>query len=97
MSDSATLIVSELVTNAIKHSGGSQVAFRMQLQEELLYLAVESSASGKPAVRETDNDAEHGRGLQLVEYAVFALDGIWGVSDDGATVWCLLPAMGEDQ
>ncbi len=97
MSDSAVLIVSELVTNAVKHSGGTRVAFRMQLQGDLLYLGVESGASGKPAVRETDDDAEHGRGLQLVEYVVSALDGIWGVSGDGTTVWCLLPATGQDQ
>lgn len=97
MCDSAALIVSELVTNAIQHSGGTQIALRMQLQDDLLYLAVESGAAGKPAVREADNDAEHGRGLQLVDYVVVALDGIWGASEDGATVWCLLPAAGDDQ
>ena len=95
MTDPVTLVVSELVTNAILHSGGTQVAFTMQLQDGLLYVSVGSDTPGKPAVREADSYAEHGRGLQLVECMVEGLDGTWGVSDDGTTVWCLFPVRGE--
>ncbi|WP_414820644.1 ATP-binding protein [Streptomyces rubrogriseus] len=97
MTDPVTLVVSELVTNAIMHSGGTQVGFRMQLRDGLLYLAVGSDAPGKPAVRKPNDEAEHGRGLQLVEFVVLGSGGVWGISDDGAAVWCLFPAKGEDR
>lgn len=97
MTDPVTLVVSELVTNAIMHSGGTQVSFRMQLRDGLLYLAVGSDTPGKPAVREPNTEAEHGRGLQLVEFVVLGSGGVWGISDDGAAVWCLFPAKGEDR
>ncbi|MGA5411593.1 ATP-binding protein [Streptomyces lavendulocolor] len=95
MTDPVTLIVSELVTNAIVHSGGTQIDFRMHLKDGLLYLGVGSDVPGKPAPRDADSNAEHGRGLQLVESMVAGLDGTWGVSEDGTTVWCLLPVKGE--
>ncbi|MEU9774832.1 ATP-binding protein [Streptomyces sp. NPDC047968] len=97
MTEPVALIVSELVTNAIVHSGGTLVELRMQLQDGALYVAVGSDVPGTPTVSEADGEAEHGRGLLLVEYTVKSLDGVWGVSDDKTTVWCLLPAKGEAQ
>lgn len=100
MTEPVTTIVSELVTNAITHSGGTEVTFRMQLQDGLLYVAVGSNGPGltKPAVQEADADAEHGRGLQLVQHVVEEADGAWGITAQGkTTVWCLLPTKEGDQ
>jgi anti-sigma regulatory factor (Ser/Thr protein kinase) len=97
MTDSVTLIVSELVTNAIQHSGGVQVTLAMRLQDGYLHIVVSSDAPGKPVVQNADDDAEHGRGLKLVEWCTIAYNGTWGTSDAGATVWCLLPVGGASQ
>ncbi|MEU6405670.1 ATP-binding protein [Streptomyces sp. NPDC046985] len=90
-----SLIVSELVTNAIQHSGGTAVDVTMQHQDDLLYVGVTSNVPGDLALRETSDDAENGRGLLLMTVTVGGLDGTWGVSDDKRTVWCLLPTQGK--
>ncbi|MCX4826059.1 ATP-binding protein [Streptomyces sp. NBC_01142] len=97
LKDTVALIVSELVTNAITHSGGTHVTFTMQLQDEALYVLVKSNVPGNPSVQKADDDAEHGRGLELVEWCTVTHGGTWGISDSGATVWCLLPATGVGQ
>lgn len=86
-----TLIVSELVTNAITHSGGAEVDFTMQIQDDLLYFAVRSDVATAPTRTKASDDDEHGRGLELVDLTVSGLGGTWGIGNDG-TVWCLLPA-----
>ncbi|MEV0982128.1 ATP-binding protein [Streptomyces sp. NPDC049915] len=90
------LIVSELVTNAITHSGGSEVACTMQIQDDLLYFAVRSDVATVPSRAKAGDDDEHGRGLELVDLTVSGLGGTWGIGNDG-TVWCLLPAKGAAQ
>lgn len=92
--DDATLIVSELVTNAIQHSGGAQVTFTMTVRGGFLRIAVHAETTGRPAVRSADRDAERGRGLFLVQ--CFATDhgGTWGTSDDGDITWCNLAVPG---
>ncbi|WP_418154257.1 hypothetical protein [Actinoalloteichus caeruleus] len=60
MTEPVALIVSELVTNVIVHSGGTLVELRMQLQDGFLHVAVGSDAPGKPTVSEADSEAEHG-------------------------------------
>ncbi|WP_438874339.1 ATP-binding protein [Streptomyces griseoloalbus] len=90
LADDATLIVSELVTNAIQHGYGKQVTFTMGVRDGFLHLAVHNETPGEPAVRTADDDAEHGRGLFLVDCLATARGGNWGTSDDGATAWCNL-------
>ncbi|MBV1940866.1 ATP-binding protein [Streptomyces sp. BV286] len=87
-----SLIVSELVTNVVTHSWGTEATFTLQNQDGLLYVAVGSNVVGTYSRREINEDAEHGRGLLLVLMTVSELDGVWGVSEDRKTVWCLLPA-----
>jgi anti-sigma regulatory factor (Ser/Thr protein kinase) len=94
MADDVTLIVSELVTNAIIHSGGTWVSFRMRLHFGVLYLGVKSDVAGAPAVGRSDADSEHGRGLELVEALTFEHGGSWGVSPDTTTTWCTLAVPG---
>lgn len=92
--DDAALIVSELVTNAIQHGNGRQVTFTMTVRGGLLHLAVHDETSSRPVICDSDHDAEHGRGLFLVEFLATARGGTWGTSDGGATTWCQLPIQG---
>ncbi|MEU6525527.1 ATP-binding protein [Streptomyces sp. NPDC046924] len=92
--DDATLIVSELVTNAIQHSGGTQITFNLTVDGGFLRISVHDEMPGRPVVRNTDDDAERGRGLFLVQCLTAAHDGTWGTSDDGATTWCHLALPG---
>ncbi|MFB7575494.1 ATP-binding protein [Streptomyces sp. NPDC056165] len=88
--DDATLIVSELVTNAIVHSGGTQVTFTMAIRDGSLCISVHDEMPGGPTVHNASSEAECGRGLFLVECFANARGGTWGTSDAGATTWCRL-------
>lgn len=92
--DDATLIVSELVTNAIQHGNGAQVTFTMTVCGNVLRLVVHNETPGRPAVRDADDDAERGRGLFLVNCLAASHGGTWGTSDGGATTWCRLAVPG---
>ncbi|MFD3875164.1 ATP-binding protein [Streptomyces sp. NPDC058623] len=83
--DTAELIVSELVTNALKHGKG-EVQVSMVLTATHVRLAVSSAhPGGRPEVRAAAPDDECGRGLALVE----ALSDEWGTSDAGTETWAL--------
>jgi len=88
--DDAMLIVSELLTNALLHSGTTQIALTITLEKEDLHIAVGDGMPGCAAPKPTDTDAESGRGLALVEYVVQENGGTWGSRDAGATTWCRL-------
>ncbi|MEV5089875.1 ATP-binding protein [Streptomyces griseoincarnatus] len=92
--DDATLIVSELVTNAIQHGSGTQVTFTMTVRDGFLHLAVHDETPCRPVARNAPDDAEHGRGLLLVGCLASAHGGTWGTSDDGTTTWCCLAVPG---
>ncbi|MFF4442416.1 ATP-binding protein [Streptomyces sp. NPDC001621] len=94
MVDDVTLIVSELVTNAIVHSGGAQITFTMTVRDDVLRLAVHDEMAGGPTICEADSDSERGRGLFLVGFLTEEHSGKWGTSDEGATTWCALPLAG---
>jgi len=87
----AQLLVSEVVTNSIRHSGSDDpIRLRVWARSRGLKVEVADGGygfeAGPPRVRD---DAEGGRGLMIVE----ALADRWGVSRDvGARVWFeLLP------
>jgi len=87
--DTATLCVSELVTNAIIHAvAGCEV--RLMLDHETLTISVRDDGTGAPYPHRPSGDplAGHGRGLQLVEMVTAR----WGSDLDevGMTVWCEL-------
>ncbi|MEU0822449.1 ATP-binding protein [Streptomyces mirabilis] len=91
MSDDVAVIVSELLTNAILHSGGEQITFVMTVRDSSLRISVHDGMPGNLEIRPVNSDAETGRGLCLVASLVDAHHGTWGVSDAGATTWCSLP------
>jgi two-component sensor histidine kinase len=92
------LIVSELVTNAVVHSRGRKVGFDMALRDGHLHIVVRNDTTGVciPNCAASDDD-EHGRGLQLVAFAVREVGGTWGIEDDGMAVACHLPVTGGTQ
>lgn len=98
----ATLIVSELVTNALVHAG-SDLELRLGHGRDLLHLAVRdhgsvsgpapgSEAAG-PAADRHAGMAEHGRGLQIVQALAFA-SGRTRTPAGGSVSWATL-ATGE--
>ncbi|MFF8946002.1 ATP-binding protein [Streptomyces sp. NPDC014864] len=71
-----TLIVSELVTNAVQHGSGTRVTFTMTVQDGFLNLAVhDETPSAIPKPERPGADAESGRGLFLVDLLVRELGG----------------------
>ncbi|MEU6403874.1 ATP-binding protein [Streptomyces sp. NPDC046985] len=92
LADDAELVVSELVTNAVVHSGGSEVTLTLRLHESHLEIWVHDGVAGdhhpvRPAVEAYD---EGGRGLHLVAAVAACHGGSWGLGDQGATTWCRL-------
>jgi anti-sigma regulatory factor (Ser/Thr protein kinase) len=96
--EAAELLISELVTNAIRHGGGSPVV-TVAVRNSSLEVAVTDSDLGHlPAPRDhqhsrglsSDLTAEGGRGLAIVD----ALAGEWGTTttDQAKHVWFRLDA-----
>ncbi|QKW27009.1 ATP-binding protein [Streptomyces seoulensis] len=89
--DTATLVVSELVTNAIVHTASSRVVCELSDGPDLVRIAVrdEGCAPGEPHPSPQRPEEEHGRGLMLVE----ALSHAWGTREHGSglVVWAELP------
>ncbi|MEV7964997.1 ATP-binding protein [Sphaerisporangium sp. NPDC088356] len=90
--DDAELLVSELVTNAVRHSAsGSKplglVTLTVTDNGDALHVDVidEGAPHHVPRVQEPTIDGDSGRGLWLVEQIASA----WGVREDqaGRTVW----------
>ncbi|HET6877514.1 MAG TPA: SpoIIE family protein phosphatase [Jatrophihabitans sp.] len=91
--DDAALIVSELITNALRY-GDPPIEFRLRLASAgaapCLVVDVSDGASPRPHLRDMDPAAPNGRGLHLVA----ALADRWGTRPTGVgkSVWCTLPA-----
>jgi anti-sigma regulatory factor (Ser/Thr protein kinase) len=97
LADVAELVVSELVTNALRHgvsSGpgrgtGALVRLRLLAQAPFVMCMVTDPGSQIPVLRDSDLAAECGRGLQVVE----ACSVRWGwhlLDGGGKVVWALL-------
>ncbi|WP_256255799.1 ATP-binding protein [Streptomyces sp. MUSC 14] len=86
LSEAATLAVSELVTNAVRHGQGCSVGLRVMSSEGELRIEVTDGNPTAAQLRESGETAENGRGLLLVA----ALAKEWGVSPDGTMTWCSL-------
>ncbi|MER6076082.1 ATP-binding protein [Streptomyces sp. NPDC001817] len=89
--DDAMLIVSELLTNALLHSGTQEIRLRLILQGGCLRVTVDDGMPATIKPRLADDDAEAGRGLALVAALVKENGGTWGSNDQGTGVWCDLP------
>lgn len=85
--DDLTLVVSEMVTNAVRHAG-PPVAIEIQADLDTVLIAVNDGSPVHPQPRPAGADAEGGRGLLLVDL----LSVEHGVRPDppGKTVWAAL-------
>jgi anti-anti-sigma factor len=86
--DEATLLTSELDTNAVVHArGAAQIV--VQRCADQLTIAVRDGTDVRPMQRTAKPWEETGRGLQLVE-ALSCADGTYPRSGGGKVVWCSL-------
>ncbi|GAA3715137.1 ATP-binding protein [Streptomyces tremellae] len=92
-SQTAVLVVSELVTNAVVHAAGDHVICELRVDQEKLRIAVEDQGYGPtgPQLQRGSAD-EGGRGLFLVD----SVCSCWGAQDTsgygpGRVVWAELP------
>jgi Histidine kinase-like ATPase domain len=97
LTDVAGLVVSELVTNALRHglepgqaiAGECPVQLRLLGQDPYLMCMVTDPGSGIPVLREPGPCSETGRGLNVVECCCVR----WGwhlLDGGGKVVWALL-------
>lgn len=93
--DTAVLVISELVTNAIVHTASRRVVCELHDHDGILHIAVhdEGCAPGVPHPSPRRAEEEHGRGLLLVE----AMCHAWGAQEHGPglLVWAELPCRTE--
>ncbi|MCW2681727.1 MAG: putative sensor protein [Frankiales bacterium] len=82
--DTATVVASELATNALVHGRG-RVELRLRLTRDRLVLESVDSGHHMPRRRRAGDEDEGGRGLQLVA----ELADRWGfrATDEGKVVW----------
>ncbi|MEU2772157.1 ATP-binding protein [Streptomyces sp. NPDC007162] len=89
--DTALLVISELVTNAIVHTASRRVVCELHDRDDTVRIAVhdEGCAPDEPHPSPQRPEEEHGRGLLLVE----ALCQAWGAQEHGPglLVWAELP------
>ena len=87
LSDDVALVVSELVTNAVRAGSGSAVV-ELALVDDRLAVRVTDAAGGWPQQRDAAITDTTGRGLALVS----AISTSWGVrlTDTGKLVWAEL-------
>jgi anti-sigma regulatory factor (Ser/Thr protein kinase) len=107
LADDTELVVCELVTNAVRatreappapgiRAGAPAVAVYLALDRDQLAVLVWDASPRQPARRAHDDDAETGRGLELVQ----ALSDEWGTcpSDQaGKVVWAKFGLRGPSQ
>lgn len=84
--ESAELVISELVTNALRYGADDAIAFKLVLVADAFVIEVNDGSPCLPQVREAGPDEESGRGMLLVS----AVADEWGVSPDGTCTWCVL-------
>jgi anti-sigma regulatory factor (Ser/Thr protein kinase) len=81
----AEMIITELVTNAVRHGPGGPVEVAIEAGRDRMRGEVADPGTGFRKYQVTSRRAydEGGRGLFLVD----ALSDSWGLSDDSSRVW----------
>jgi anti-sigma regulatory factor (Ser/Thr protein kinase) len=93
MRDDAVLVLSELVSNAIKHAAplpSGDISVRWALKQDRLHLEItDGGALTRPQAAVAALSSLGGRGLDIVR----TVCSEWGVTEDGnaVTVWADLP------
>ena len=90
ISGAAELVVTELVTNVVRHAH-SPIRIRLDWDVDTLRVEVQDGSSILPAVSDLASE-DGGYGLRIVK----ALSEEWGIRrlDEGKAVWCTLKSEG---
>ncbi|MEV7286953.1 ATP-binding protein [Streptomyces sp. NPDC093252] len=88
--DPACLVVSELVTNALRHSGTREIRLVLGVRDGFLIMVVIDGMPREAVPLAPDASAESGRGLLMVQAIAEEHNGSWGTGDGGAQTWCRL-------
>jgi anti-sigma regulatory factor (Ser/Thr protein kinase) len=72
--DTAALLTSELVTNAVKHATGQAITLGIRCTRDRLRVDVHDRSADPPVLTDAPADAAAGRGLMLVA----SLSAAWG-------------------
>ena len=98
IADTTELLVSELVTNSVQASAGTPVRLLLVAGHHGVMVQVWDASSRMPVVPSVPDplDAEHGRGLVLVD-ALSAAYGAYRSAGLGKVVWCVVepPRLGQ--
>ena len=87
LSDDVVLVVSEMVTNAVRHAA-PPVGLEIEAGEDAVVVAVCDGSPQSPIARKADLDAEGGRGMLLVD--LLSDDHGVRAQPPGKAVWALL-------
>jgi anti-sigma regulatory factor (Ser/Thr protein kinase) len=92
--DDASLLATELVSNAVRHGSG-QVTLQVEVDQGVLQVRVHDDAVELPVVHDVDPTSLGGRGLFIVE----CVADEWGSdpADAGKSVWFRLKAPRQDE
>jgi anti-sigma regulatory factor (Ser/Thr protein kinase) len=88
------LVVSELVTNAVRHAEGSVVLAMDKSPEGVTVLVTDGSPCRAPVSGRSSTTQECGRGLPLVE--ALSDDCGWCAYEDHKVVWATVGSKGEE-
>ncbi|QKV96106.1 ATP-binding protein [Streptomyces sp. NA02950] len=92
VADAARLVVTEFVTNTVRHSGSTEVRLRLTRSRSTVWIEVYDSGLWQPPAASSGPDddlAESGRGFHLVD-AVSRRCGVHR-SPSGTCAWAMLP------
>jgi len=97
LADDVLLVVSELVTNAVQHALGSEIAFVATCGDGHVLIEASDASTAAPAKpRAITDNAEDGRGLALVE--ALASDWGWTPHEDGTkSTWAVIAISAEER
>lgn len=87
--ETAELLITELISNAVRHAASPPV-MRIDVESGTVRVAVSDTSPKTPDVRQPDLEAEGGRGLLLVES--LATSWGWTRTSDGKQIWFTLDA-----
>ncbi|ARH94631.1 MULTISPECIES: ATP-binding protein [Streptomyces] len=97
IADSVRLIVSELATNAVQHTGGQSPTFTVELRldrDEVLAVGVTDSHPRRPRRLPAAVQQDNGRGMVIIRFLAAEAGGRLSVvptASGGKTVWIRVP------